>query len=156
MSNLSDADISALIPSISNWGRWGDDDGIGTLNLLTPERRQAAAQLVRTGRAIAMARPIALGDGSVERGVHEVEQRPGGGARDYVGFVFHGFGMTHLDSPAHAGDGHTIYNGHADTLSDGRYVDGDVSSAALQTIVGRGVLLDVGTARERPLMPGDA
>ena len=26
---------------LSNWGRWGDDDALGTLNLITPERRAA-------------------------------------------------------------------------------------------------------------------
>ncbi|MXW65535.1 MAG: hypothetical protein F4Z72_00820, partial [Gemmatimonadales bacterium] len=40
---------------ISNWGRWGDDDEMGTLNLITPEKRLAAARLVRDGVAVSMA-----------------------------------------------------------------------------------------------------
>ena len=35
---------------LSNWGRWGPDDRIGTLNHITPERLTAAARLVRTGK----------------------------------------------------------------------------------------------------------
>jgi hypothetical protein len=37
---------------LRNWGRWGPDDEIGTLNLATPERLAAAAKLVRDGEAL--------------------------------------------------------------------------------------------------------
>ena len=37
---------------LSNWGRWGDDDQIGTLNFITPEKLVSAAQLIRTGKVI--------------------------------------------------------------------------------------------------------
>ncbi len=36
-------------PPRSAWGLWGDDDELGCLNLLTPERVAAAAELVRKG-----------------------------------------------------------------------------------------------------------
>ena len=32
--------------TLSNWGRWGKDDELGTINLITPEKRAAAARLV--------------------------------------------------------------------------------------------------------------
>ena len=32
---------------LSNWGRWGPDDEMGALNLITPEKRREAAALVR-------------------------------------------------------------------------------------------------------------
>ncbi len=37
---------------LSNWGRWGDDDQIGTLNFITPEKLVSAAQLIKTGKII--------------------------------------------------------------------------------------------------------
>ena len=43
MSNLSTApkvsvaEFEAIFESVKNWGRWGDDDVMGTLNLITPE-----------------------------------------------------------------------------------------------------------------------
>ena len=37
---------------LSNWGRWGADDQIGTLNFITPEKLVRAAQLVRTGKTV--------------------------------------------------------------------------------------------------------
>ena len=36
-------------PQGSSWGLWGDDDQIGALNLVTPEKVQAAARLVKRG-----------------------------------------------------------------------------------------------------------
>ena len=40
------------------WGRWGDDDQVGAVNLITPEKRVRAAGLVRTGRAVSMSREV--------------------------------------------------------------------------------------------------
>ena len=35
-----------------NWGRWGKDDQMGAVNLVTPEKRLAAARLVRRPRRL--------------------------------------------------------------------------------------------------------
>ena len=40
---------------LSNWGRWGKDDELGTLNLVTPAKRKAAAALVKEGVAVSLA-----------------------------------------------------------------------------------------------------
>ena len=40
---------------LSNWGRWGKDDEIGALNLITPEKRRQAAALVRDGVSVSLA-----------------------------------------------------------------------------------------------------
>ncbi|MEQ8952895.1 MAG: cyclase family protein, partial [Gammaproteobacteria bacterium] len=39
---------------ISNWGRWGAEDEKGTLNLITPQKRVEAAQLVRDGVSVSL------------------------------------------------------------------------------------------------------
>ena len=44
------AEFRTVGRELSNWGRWGADDEIGTVNLITPERIAAAAALARTGR----------------------------------------------------------------------------------------------------------
>jgi hypothetical protein len=46
---LTKKDIDEMMTSLANWGRWGKDDEIGTLNLITAEKRKAAAALVRDG-----------------------------------------------------------------------------------------------------------
>jgi hypothetical protein len=43
---------------VNNWGRWGDDDEIGTLNLITDEVVRDAATTVRTGRRVPLAVPL--------------------------------------------------------------------------------------------------
>jgi hypothetical protein len=40
---------------LSNWGRWGADDEIGTLNLITPQKRREAAALVTEGISVSLA-----------------------------------------------------------------------------------------------------
>jgi hypothetical protein len=41
-----------LMQDISNWGRWGDDDELGTLNLITEKKRKSAARLVKKGISV--------------------------------------------------------------------------------------------------------
>ena len=40
---------------LSNWGRWGKDDELGTLNLITPAKRKEAVALVKDGISISLA-----------------------------------------------------------------------------------------------------
>ena len=42
-----------------NWGRWGDDDERGTLNLITPEAVLAATKVVKTGKVYNLGLPVA-------------------------------------------------------------------------------------------------
>ena len=42
----------------TNWGRWGERDERGTLNLITDEVRARAVAEARTGRTVSLARPI--------------------------------------------------------------------------------------------------
>lgn len=45
-------------PQHSAWGVWGDDDRLGTLNHLTPERVAAASKEIRTGIRIGLNWPL--------------------------------------------------------------------------------------------------
>ncbi|MDE0824356.1 MAG: hypothetical protein OSB07_10410, partial [Dehalococcoidia bacterium] len=53
-----EATVLGWMKSLSNWGRWGDDDQLGCLNLITPEKRLQAAALVQDGIPVSCARPI--------------------------------------------------------------------------------------------------
>jgi kynurenine formamidase len=46
--------IDAAAKALSNWGRWGKDDQIGTLNHVTPDDIVAAGKLIRKGRVFAL------------------------------------------------------------------------------------------------------
>src|ERR1043166_9447824 len=49
--------IEEASKKLSNWGRWGKDDMIGTLNLVTPQDIVNAAKLIRRGKAFALGIP---------------------------------------------------------------------------------------------------
>src|SRR6266852_4648661 len=50
--------IAEATRKLSNWGRWGKDDHIGTLNHVTPEDITKAAGLIKTGKVFALGIPL--------------------------------------------------------------------------------------------------
>ena len=50
------ADFDRLMTELSNWGRWGKDDQIGAVNLITPAKRKEALSSVKDGFSVSMAR----------------------------------------------------------------------------------------------------
>src|SRR2546425_207006 len=50
--------IAEATQKLSNWGRWGKDDQVGTLNHVTPEDIVKAASLIRTGKVFALGIPL--------------------------------------------------------------------------------------------------
>ena len=57
-ARLTTKDIEEMMTTLSNWGRWGKDDQMGTLNLITTEKRKRAAALVRDGESVSLAREL--------------------------------------------------------------------------------------------------
>ena len=55
---MTKADVERQVEELSNWGRWGKDDQLGALNLITPEKRIQAAQLVKKGISVSLARDV--------------------------------------------------------------------------------------------------
>ena len=59
MQNLpSESEVLDYASTLSNWGRWGADDELGTINLITPLKRKQAAGLVSDGITVSCAWPI--------------------------------------------------------------------------------------------------
>ncbi len=50
--NLTKEDVDRWMTELSNWGKWGQDDQAGTINLITPAKRKAAAALVKEGVSV--------------------------------------------------------------------------------------------------------
>jgi len=46
--------LDRWMQELSNWGRWGKDDQMGTVNLITPAKRKAAAALVKEGYSVSL------------------------------------------------------------------------------------------------------
>jgi kynurenine formamidase len=151
----SDADIDQLLPRITNWGRWGKDDQLGTLNFLQASHRLSAVRAVQSGRMVSLARQTSLTrtDG-VRDGRHEV-LRADGAARDVVGFMPHGFALTHLDALCHASaNPERMYNGFPTTAITPSGVERLDVNVMGEGVCGRGVLLDIGRLKGAALEPG--
>jgi len=58
MAGVSEhAILAGYIARLSRWGRWGDEDELGALNLVGPEQVREAAGLVRDGKVISLTLP---------------------------------------------------------------------------------------------------
>jgi kynurenine formamidase len=155
--------IAAAAERCSNWGRWGADDVLGTLNFLDEAKRREGAALVRRGVSFSLAQSFDA-DGP-QRGwrrrtnpVHTMLDTGLDAERGTQGFP-HGIGgaddvifmplqaSTQWDGLGHIFDHGTAWNGRraGDVVtSEGDRVTGIETAAA--PIAGRGVLLDVGRA----------
>src|SRR5258705_10928587 len=65
--SVSKKAVDDAFEALSNWGRWGKDDQIGTLNHVTPADVVAAARLIRRGKVFALGIP--LGASGPQRGL---------------------------------------------------------------------------------------
>ncbi|MGI9015784.1 MAG: cyclase family protein [Euzebya sp.] len=149
----------AVAEEISNTGRWGPDDELGTLNYITPAKRVQAAGLVRHGIVVSLAHPLMAGGAPGEEGhiqrrmMYNRTTEPTTGtppaAADHFAMETHQQGVTHLDCVSHIGgwDG-SAYNGRCFEGIAGEEGLGFGSVYAQRDgIVSRGVLLDVAAAR---------
>jgi kynurenine formamidase len=58
IAKLTMADLKGAEVRLKNWGKWGPDDEIGTLNYTTPEDIVSAARLVKKGKVISLSLPF--------------------------------------------------------------------------------------------------
>jgi kynurenine formamidase len=160
----SEEEVQGWLYDKSNWGRWGDDDQRGALNLITPEKRRRAAQLVKSGESFSLSLPLPVAPSSLfnPRPVaHYFRGRqvaPGYGAMyDYFGIDFHGNLTTHLDAMAHYFGPRGMWQGRDPFKTIA--LDG-VKWATVEHwkdgYTTRGVLLDVPRFRGKPFVDFDS
>ena len=163
----TEEEVLGWMTSLSNWGRWGPDDELGTLNLITPEKVAQAGRLVKEGISVTCARLI------VPEGAADVTSIPplhwmvrtgesapangGGGASDFFGFSFHGLTITHLDALCHQFWDGKMYNGKDASLvtADAKATAGHIDRAQ-NGFVTKGVMLDITKVKGKEwLDPGE-
>jgi hypothetical protein len=143
------AEVEAYLSERRNWGRWGADDQVGAVNLITPDKRARAASLVRTGRAVSLSRefpknPAPNNLNPAQHFMRMIDRGDGGGAIDYYGIAYHGQASTHLDSLCHVWNQNGMWNGrnaHDEIGFEGARW-GAITNWSTG-IITRGVLLDV-------------
>ena len=95
---------------LTNWGRWGQDDEIGALNLITPAKRRQAAALVKEGFSVSLA-----GDVDTVQAVdnwYPYEHTMLTIGKDRIAVNYHGIAHSHVDSLAHMNANGVFYNGY--------------------------------------------
>ncbi len=146
---VTKADVDEWMESLSNWGRWGEDDQVGAVNLITPETRLAAAKLVQQGISVSLARdveketavdnPRPFGHKMLNVGLNN----PGQFVSDDYQVSYHGYAHSHMDSLCHMAFGGKMYNGfpQAEVVAEGapklavtNYKEGIFARAVLMDI----------------------
>ena len=157
---VTQAEYDRWQTELSNWGRWGKDDELGTLNLITPAKRRAAALLVKEGVTVSLA--------SISQTAKAVDvpcpnewamlTASDEGATDRIAYpCIHGAGTTHLDAFAHRFFGGKMWNGYPRAglvTSEGGAARNSVLTMK-DGIVTRAVLYDIPRLKDVPyLEPG--
>ncbi|MFT7220466.1 MAG: kynurenine formamidase [Candidatus Azotimanducaceae bacterium] len=146
---MTRVEFDTLMQDISNWGRWGDADELGTLNLITKKNRKSAARLVKKGISVSLALPLNKVQDALNANpfIHEVGVSEFGGhqvAGDRYEVDYHGFAHSHMDGLPHFAHKGSFYNG---VPFDAAKPDGSeklgIHNAGVKGVFSRGVLVDM-------------
>lgn len=146
---MTRAEFDQLMLDISNWGRWGDEDELGTLNLITAAKRRAAAGLVAEGATVSLALDLNKVKGPLNANPleHVVSTAEFGGhqvAGDRYSIEYHGFAHSHMDGLPHFAHKGNFYNGvpYSAAKPEGTTRLG-IHNAGVNGVFTRGVLVDM-------------
>jgi len=159
----------SFIESFSNWGKWGIEDELGTVNFITPQVRKEALQTVQEGVSVSCSRLLEFfskspdttyqatrfmlesGDGRENEDEHCNSVHSSRRAvKEQISFVFHGYTITHLDSLSHFSWKGKMYNNRSCNLVSISQGSKKNSIESLKNgILTRGVLLDIAELKSK-------
>lgn len=149
-------ELPADVPT--NWGRWGDDDQLGTLNFITDAARARGVAAAATGRTVSLAYPVTPvplsgplpfghSPAAMPAGVLQIVNLHGSPARaatDVLIINTHHADLTHIDAVVHVPSDGRVYPG---VPLDQAVFLGSVTHGSTAAFAGgittRGVLLDL-------------
>ena len=142
------ARVEGYFKELNNWGRWGDADQRGTVNLITPAKRAEAQALVRTGRTVSLARDIGPQPALMYHVTYPSNRERADVVLDRFDLVYHGYSITHIDALCHVAWDGQLYNGRpfASSLTAAGATWCPIDPL-FDGITSRGVLLDVAAGR---------
>ena len=134
---------------LSNWDRWGKDDEMGAINLITAAKRKQAASLVKEGASFSLSRdaekekavdnPVPFGHQMTRTGFNN----PGSSSGDTFTISHHGYAHTHMDSLCHFFYKGKMFNGYPQEL----VTEQGASKLSIRNfkngILTRGILMDI-------------
>ena len=158
-----------LKDSPKNWGKWGPDDEVGSLNYLTPEVVVKAAGSIKSGKVFTLQVKMANPDGDpvwpgrIGRRAHQCDGRGplhrrqgpnfAGGAHyadDFMTCFLQG--STQYDALGHVWYDDQIWNGYDAKTTIGGLAKASVLAIAEKGVVGRGILLDMARYRGKDVL----
>ncbi len=150
--------VNRWMTELSNWGRWGKADQIGTLNLITADKRRQALTLVRDGVSVSLAHTIdkeKAADNPRPLG-QEMTLDAGGHAMDLYTIWYHGSVITHIDSLCHYSFEGKIFNGFLRSdIAPGPGCPSNGIEHQKNGIMTRGIIVDLPRMKNVPyLEPG--
>ena len=152
------AEFEALQKQVSNWGRWGADDELGTWNIVTNEMRKEAAALVTEGVSVSLAHTL------ITEPAADTPNKPGGGLGPLLmenggskfTIQFHSTTHSHIDAVCQFDYQGKIYNGFdfKDRKANGGCAKSDINMNKAGFLT-RGILMDIPRLKGVPyLEPG--
>lgn len=140
--------VDDWMEELSNWGRWGTEDQLGTVNLITPQKRIEASSLVKTGISVSLARnteqhkaidnPRPFGHRMLG-----IEHPRGQFVSDHLEVSYHGFAHTHMDSLCHMSYKGKMYNGFEQSEIDEQGAPRLAVTNFKNGIITKGILMDI-------------
>src|SRR5438094_2621318 len=116
---LDKAALDRWMQELSNWGRWGKADQLGTVNLITPAKRKSAAALVKEGFTVSLSSDAETTK-SADNPFPFVQEMIATGSdsnpmfgMDIYSTRYHGKVLTHLDALSHMFYQGKMYNGYS-------------------------------------------
>ena len=168
VQQVDKATVDMWMKELSNWGRWGNADQMGTVNLITPAKRKSAAALVKEGFSVSLS-----SDADTVRSVENSKpfghQMTSTGtdakpmfAMDTYTMDYYGLVLTHLDSLSHMFCGGKVYNDYSQKELNSRGAQQLAVTAFKNGFVSRGILMDIPSLKglkylelSTPIYPAD-
>ena len=154
--SVTNEEFDRTFEKLSNWGRWGDDDELGTLNFLGEAEVAQGVKLAKRGLRVSLGRPLdtVAGPDNSRPALHYMTHMGDRRAdeptyyTDFIGVDFHGKSASHIDALPHIAYKGMLYNGKlaADVVGSTGSSFAPISRLA-HGVVARGVLLDAARAR---------
>ena len=146
-----------MFQQVKNWGRWGADDQLGSVNLITAAKRKQALKLAKTGQTVSLVHNP-LTDKADDNTFPFEHTMNAGFTTDTYRVSYHGYSHSHMDALCHILYKDQTYNGYARAV-----VNTDKGCTKLgienlkQGLITRAVLIDIPRLKGVPyLEPGTA
>jgi len=105
------AEFDELFKQVSNWGRWGKDDQLGAVNLITDAKRKQALALAKAGVTVSLAHTL-LTERAEDNNNPFEQTMLRGNFMDRYAVTYHGYAHSHIDALCHILYKDQTYNGY--------------------------------------------